>query len=251
MTRADELLVELGLAQSRSKARALIEENAVFCDGVLVDKPSRKIAETSKISVKENAQILKYVSRGGLKLEKLLDYCSISVDGLNALDAGASTGGFTDCLLQRNAKQVLCVDVGSMQLHEKLLGDKRVTNLEKTDIRTLTLQNTPNAPFDIIVGDLSFISLEKVLEVLWTLLKDKGRLLCLVKPQFEADKTLMRKNRGVLRDEAEREKCLHKIENFVHKNLVHSKIIGVCESPILGGDGNKEFLIAVLKDETL
>lgn len=247
MKRIDELLFEKGLAPSRAKARSLIEEGAVFCNAKLVDKPSRKFADDADIQIKENSQSLKYVSRGGLKLEKILDFCNLNVNGFSALDAGASTGGFSDCLLQRGVSSVLCVDIGSGQLHKSLLENPKVTNLEKFDVRDLTLGNAENSPFDIIVGDLSFISLEKVLETLWALLKKGGYLLCLVKPQFETDKALIRRSKGILRDEEKRLECLEKIKSFVETNLEKSKILAVCESPILGGDGNKEFLIAVEK----
>ncbi len=247
MKRIDEYLFEKGLAPSRAKARSLIEEGAVFCNGKVVDKPSRKFADDADIQIKENSASLKYVSRGGLKLEKILDFCELKVEGFSALDAGASTGGFSDCLLQRGVDSVLCVDIGSGQLHKTLLDNPKATNLEKFDVRDLTLENAPNSPFDIIVGDLSFISLEKVLDVLWGLLKVGGYLLVLVKPQFETDKALIRRSKGILRDEEKRLECLEKIKSFVLENLSGAEILAVCESPILGGDGNKEFLIGVKK----
>ncbi len=247
MMRADELITALGLAESRAKARALIEEKKVFCNGKLVDKPARKLCETDTIEVDSSAMTLRYVSRAGLKLEAFLDNYNVDLRGARVLDAGASTGGFTDCALSRGAAMSVCVDVGSGQLHQKLLSDPRVINMEKTDIRSISLSDFKNIPFDFICADLSFISLEKVIKKLLSLLKPDGMLVCLVKPQFETSPEIMRKNKGVLKDERLQHAALEKIENYIKAGCPDSRIVGTMPSPIRGGDGNMEYLIGIRK----
>ena len=160
MKRADELISDLGLASSRSKARALIEEGKVFCNGKPVDKPARKYPEDAKFSIDSDSMALRFVSRAGLKLEAYLDKFEIDLRGARILDAGASTGGFTDCALCRGAKIAFCVDIGCGQLHEKIKSDPRARNLERTDVRSLTPDFFDGDLFDFICADLSFISLE-------------------------------------------------------------------------------------------
>ncbi len=245
MKRADELIAELGIVESRAKARALIEEKKVFCAGKLVDKPSRKFPENAKFEIDNDALTLRFVSRAGLKLEGFLERFQIDLKGARILDAGASTGGFTDCALSRGAASAVCVDVGSNQLHPKIANDPRVINMEKTDVRSLSPQTFNGELFDFICADLSFISLEKVIPTLRELLKPEGLMVCLVKPQFESSPEVMRKNKGVLRDTELQKAALKKIENFTKENCPNIQIIGTMISPIRGGDGNAEYLIGI------
>lgn len=247
MMRADELLFSRGLVESRSKARALIEEGKVRCNGVAVDKPSRKCPDNAEISIDSDASVLRFVSRAGLKLEGCLDKFAIDLRGLSVLDAGASTGGFTDCALSRGAKSSCCVDVGFGQLHEKLRSDPRVRNLEKTDVRDLSPEFFDGELFDFVCADLSFISLEKVFSNLWSVLKKSGIIVCLVKPQFETSPSIMRRNKGVLRDAALRRAALDKIANYVSENFADAEFVGETESVVHGGDGNLEYLLVFKK----
>lgn len=247
MMRADELLFSRGLVESRSKARALIEEGKVRCNGVAVDKPSRKCPDNAEISIDSDASALRFVSRAGLKLEGCLDKFAIDLRGLSVLDAGASTGGFTDCALSREAKSSCCVDVGFGQLHEKLRSDPRVRNLEKTDVRDLSPEFFDGELFDFVCADLSFISLEKVFSNLWSVLKKSGTIVCLVKPQFETSPSIMRRNKGVLRDDALRRAALDKIANYVSENFADAEFVGETESVLHGGDGNLEYLLVFKK----
>lgn len=247
MMRADELLFSRGLVESRSKARALIEEGKVRCNGVAVDKPSRKCPDNAEISIDSDASALRFVSRAGLKLEGCLEKFGIDLTGLSVLDAGASTGGFTDCALSRGAKSSCCVDVGFGQLHEKLRGDPRVRNLEKTDVRDLSPEFFDGELFDFVCADLSFISLEKVFSNLWSVLKKSGTIVCLVKPQFETSPSIMRRNKGVLRDDAPRRAALDKIANYVSENFADAEFVGETESVVRGGDGNLEYLLVFKK----
>lgn len=247
MKRADELLADLGLVESRSKARAIIEEGKVFANGALIDKPSRKILETSKIEFLEGANSLKFVSRAGLKIESMLENLALDVTGFEIIDIGASTGGFTDCLLSRGAKSAVCVDVGCGQLHEKLRADCRVKNLEKTDARALNSEILEDKIFDLLCADLSFISLEKVLEPLVQFVKKGGYFILLVKPQFETPPALLRRTKGIIRDENLQNAALSKIKNFIAQSLPELEYICDAPSPIKGGDGNREFLLALRK----
>lgn len=247
MSRADELLFLRGLVESRTKARALIEEGKVFVDGKLIDKPSRKLPDDANISIADNCASTRFVSRAGLKLEAFLDAFNIDLTNAHILDAGASTGGFTDCALSRGATLAYCVDVGIGQLHKKLLDDLRVKNFEKTDIRDVSPAFLEHPPFDFICADLSFISLEKVFGILWNCLKINGEIVCLVKPQFETDPAIMRRNKGVIRDDSTRTQALDKIKNFISENFSTAKFIGEIQSPIKGGDGNIEYLIGYKK----
>ena len=257
--RADEYLVKNGIVESRSKARTLIESGGVFFEsGALVDKPSRKIPDGVSLVAKGACSELKYVSRAGIKLERALEEFFISLGGAVALDAGASTGGFTDCMLSWGAKRVFCVDVGTAQLHPKIAGDARVENLEKTDVRDISsdffIENYPSdfpssgedGIFDFIAGDLSFISLEKVLDGLFEMLKPGCKAVFLVKPQFEAGIDAVKKGRGVVRDKAQASAAADKICKYA-ASLRGSKVLGLIDSPILGGDGNKEFLLCLEK----
>ena len=247
MKRVDELLVISKLTESRSKARAIIEEGKVFVNGKIVDKPSRKFPEDTVFEIATGNSALRYVSRAGLKLEKFLEHFNVSMQDLHILDAGASTGGFTDCALQRGAESSTCVDIGSGQLHSKLLTDPRVKNYEKTDVRSLTPEFFDNKLFDFICADLSFISLEKVLPFLVPLLKPKCKMACLIKPQFETSANIMRKNKGVIRDDKIKLAAVEKIKTYVEHNFKDLEILGIIDSPIKGGDGNTEYLIGLMK----
>lgn len=247
MKRADELLAELKLVESRSKARALIEEGKVKVCGKIIDKPSRKIPADSDIEIIKDSNALKYVSRAGLKIEAFLDAFKIDPKGFDIIDIGASTGGFTDCLLQRGAKYAACVDVGTNQLHEKIKSDPRVKNLEKTDARSLSPEILEGKTFDVLCADLSFISLEKVIPAVWQFIKKSGIAIFLVKPQFETPPEFLRRTKGVIKDAEVQQKALEKIKVFLKDRYPESQYIGDIPSPIKGGDGNVEFVLGVRK----
>ena len=243
--RADELLVEAGLAESRTMAQKLILAGQVFEEsGILVDKPSRLFAAASKFRVKKRAR---YVSRGGEKLEGFFGAYGESLAGKRALDIGASTGGFSDFLLQHGVATVTCVDVGHGQLHYKLRSDPRVTCVEGANARQLSriLQNIE--PFDIAVIDLSFISLKKVLGEAWRLLVADGLLVALIKPQFEATKEEARKWKGVIGDGSIRNRVRAEIRDFIIVNLPNANVVAEVASQLSGADGNLEFFIAARK----
>jgi 23S rRNA (cytidine1920-2'-O)/16S rRNA (cytidine1409-2'-O)-methyltransferase len=237
--RLDQLLVDRGLAESRAKAQALVLAGKVHVgegDGARRDrKPGDQVDATTPLSVDAPEP---YVSRGGHKLAAALDAFAIDPAGLTALDVGASTGGFTDVLLQRGARHVYALDVGRGQLAESLRRDPRVSSLERTNARTLTATTFP-APVDLAVVDVSFISLDKVLGPIKTTLSSTGHIAALVKPQFEAGKG--RTEKGVVRDPAIHREVLERVTS-------HARAIGlgtrdVIASPILGPDGNREFLV--------
>jgi len=241
-TRADLLLVERGLAESREKAKVLILAGKVFysLDGKNfhpVLKTSQTLPPSAELKVEED---LPYVSRGGLKLEQALNFFEVDPSGLVCLDVGASTGGFTDCLLQRGAKRVYAVDVGKGLLHPKLREDPRVVVLEGINARYLTPSHFPEK-MDLITVDVSFISLKKVLPALKELLKDSGLIIALIKPQFELSPKEVKK--GIVRDPKLHLKVVNEIWVFA-KDLGFEPL-GIVESPILGAKGNKEFLICL------
>ena len=204
--RLDVLMFEKGLAESREKARALIMSGIVFVDGARVDKPGSQFAEGAAIEVR--GEQLRYVSRGGLKLEKALEVFPVSPQGKVCIDCGASTGGFTDCLLQNGAAKVYAVDVGYGQLAWKLRSDERVVCMERTNIRYVTPEDLPET-MDMAVIDVSFISLAIVLPAVKRLIKDGAQVVCLVKPQFEAGKDKVGK-KGVVREPEIHEEVLRK-----------------------------------------
>lgn len=243
-SRLDELLVAQGLANSRSQAKALILAGKVLLGTERLDKPGRSLPEDSQLTVETPPR---FVSRGGEKLEGFLDHFEISMDGLHLLDIGASTGGFTDCSLQRGAISATCVDVGRAQMHNKLIQDERVTNLEKTNARHLKSGDLPRDSYPRIVMDLSFISLTKVLPAVWQFLEVGGILIALVKPQFEAEKQEVDAGRGIIRDEAIHERVLEHIQSFALTQLPGAALIGTMDSPIKGTDGNREFLLGLTR----
>ncbi|MBI5844526.1 MAG: TlyA family RNA methyltransferase [Deltaproteobacteria bacterium] len=237
--RLDCLLVERGLAPSRQRAQSFIMAGLVLVDGSPGRKAGDMVAEDAAITVK--GCDMPYVSRGGLKLEAALDAFSVDPTGLFCLDIGASTGGFTDCLLSRGARAVLAVDVGYGQFAWKLRQDPRVTLLERTNIRNLTIDMMPG-PADIIVIDVSFISLTLVLPKAKELLSGGGRIIPLVKPQFEVGKGLVGK-KGVVRDPVLHAGVLDSIIKFAQNYGFNC--LGPVESPLLGPEGNKEFLLCL------
>lgn len=242
--RLDELLVSRGLAESRSQAKALIMSGRVLHGTERLDKPGKEHATDIELTVEQPPR---FVSRGGEKLTAALERFTIDVRGAHVLDVGASTGGFTDCVLQAGAADVVCVDVGRAQLHAKLRADTRVTNIEKLNARFLSPKDLPRAAFDVIVMDLSFISLTSVLAAVWALLQRGGTLVALVKPQFEAGKAEVDKGRGVIRDEKIQQAALDRVREFALAELAEADLIGTMDSPITGADGNREFLLALRK----
>lgn len=243
-TRLDTLLVEKELVSTRARARSLIMQGAVFVDGERIDKAGALVKKSSEITIKDSSS--KYVSRGGQKLEEALSKFSIDVSGSIALDVGASTGGFTDCLLQRGAIKVYAVDVGYGQLDWKLRNDERVVVIEKLNARYLKPEDI-GEKVDIAVIDVSFISLTMVIPPLRDILKPGGALVALIKPQFEVGKGQVGKG-GIVRDEVKHQEVIEKIRSFL--DGLGFNVTGVIPSPILGAQGNKEFLIAAALNQS-
>jgi 23S rRNA (cytidine1920-2'-O)/16S rRNA (cytidine1409-2'-O)-methyltransferase len=241
MLRLDQALVERGLCDSRERAKRAILAGQVRVNAQLAHKPSDTVAPGDEITL---AVAEKFVSRGGYKLEHALDFFHLEVTGLVAVDVGASTGGFTDCLLQRGAQKVFAVDVGKGQLAWKLRQDKRVVVMEKTNARYLKPGQLPQ-PLDLAVIDCSFISLRKILPPAIALLKTEGKIMALVKPQFEAGKAEADKGRGVIRDAAIHERILEELRQFVVEMNLDWR--GSTESPLEGPAGKKEFLVLIEK----
>jgi 23S rRNA (cytidine1920-2'-O)/16S rRNA (cytidine1409-2'-O)-methyltransferase len=247
MKRLDVALVERGLCESREKAKRAIMAGAVRVNEQPAQKASDSVKDSDSVTLVAGE---KYVSRGGLKLEHALSSFGVDVTGKRAVDLGASTGGFTDCLLQHGAEKVYAVDVGQGQLAWKLRHDKRVVVMEKTNARTVTAAAFP-APFtavDLAVIDCSFISLRKILPAAVALVKPLGKIVALVKPQFEAGKAEADKGAGVIRDAAVHERVLAELRQFVARLEGPSvKWVAETESPLLGPAGNKEFLVLLEK----
>ncbi len=242
--RLDKLLTDKGIVQSRERARALIMAGKVAVEGRIVDKPGTKVEADAEIQVRGGDQ--PYVSRGGLKLEGALAAFEIDPRGMVVMDVGASTGGFTDCVLQRGAIRVYAVDVGYGNLAWKLRQDRRVVNLERKNIRYLGREEIPEE-MDLILVDTSFISIEKFLPHLVGFLKDEGRIVGLIKPQFEVGKGEVGKG-GVVRDTTLHQKVIDRISEFSREHDL--SILGVVESPLLGPKGNREFFICLKKQDT-
>jgi 23S rRNA (cytidine1920-2'-O)/16S rRNA (cytidine1409-2'-O)-methyltransferase len=244
--RIDKLLVELGLADSRTKAQALVMSGVVLVGEMRVEKPSQEFSTDSKIRIKGKTAESKYVGRGGLKLEKALQDFHINVSEYVCLDIGASTGGFTDCLLQNGAKKVVAVDVGTNQLVWKLRNDSRVEVRENTNARYLKPEDF-DEKFDLIVMDVSFISVTKIFPALAPLLKNTGKIITLIKPQFEVGRGEVGKG-GIVRDAEKHERVIKEVNKSASENGL--KVYDVIDSPILGADGNKEFLALYEPGET-
>ncbi len=236
--RIDSFLYEKGFFESREKAKKALLDGRVSVNGKTIVKSSFDVSDIDAISVKESEKS-EYVGRGGIKLEYALDKFKIDVNGLRAIDIGASTGGFTDCLLQRGAKKVYAVDIGHGQLHKSLLCDERVVNLEGVNARTLSADIVENFPCDIAVSDLSFISQKLVVPCVRNVLKCGGILVILIKPQFEAGRENLNKN-GIVKSEKVRLRVVEDIVSFV-KNEGY-ECLGSTVSPIEGGSGNTEYL---------
>ena len=241
--RLDVLLVKRGLAESREKAKAIIMSGIVYVEDQKEDKAGTTFDENAKIEVRGST--LKYVSRGGLKLEKAMTHFGVTLDQKVCMDVGASTGGFTDCMLQNGAVKVFSVDVGHGQLAWKLRNDPRVVCMEKTNIRYVTPEDI-GEPVDFSSIDVSFISLTKILLPAWRLLKCGGQMVCLIKPQFEAGREKVGK-KGVVRDPAVHREVIAKVMDFAA--LLHFSVLGLTWSPIKGPEGNIEYLIFIQKEE--
>lgn len=240
MARLDQALVEQGLAESRARAQAMIAAGVVRVDGAVVRKASRAVSDGMKLAVDGDPN--PFVSRGGLKLAHGLAAFEVDPAGCVVLDLGASTGGFSDVVLQGGAARVFAVDVGHGQLHPRIAGDPRCVNLERQDVRRLTQGMVP--PPDLIVGDLAFISLAKALPTAMALAKRGARMVVLVKPQFELEPGRIGKG-GIVRDADAREEALAAVVRFV--TGAGWEVIGTVDSPVAGGDGNREYLLGARK----
>ena len=241
--RIDKLLYDRGLVESRQQAQALILEGAVLVNEQRIDKPGIKVDPSSSIRLKRLPRT--YVSRGGTKLETALDTFAPDIHGWICLDLGASTGGFTDCLLQRGACKVYAVDVGHNQLDWKLRSDRRVLAIEGLNARYLKFEDI-GEPVDLITLDLSFISLTLVLPTLRPFAKPNTKIICLIKPQFEVGKGQVEKG-GLVTNPKKHQQVIEKIKSAA-ENLGY-RVEGILDSPILGAEGNKEFFIALSVSE--
>lgn len=236
--RLDAELVRRELTTSRTEAQALIAANRVLVNGSVADKPARQVAPGDALVV--DGPPARFVGRGAEKLDHALEVFALDVRGRRGLDVGASTGGFTDCLLQRGADHVVALDVGHGQLHERLRADARVTNLERHNVRHADLDEI-GGPVDIIVGDLSFISLQLVIPTLTQLCQPGAPMVLLVKPQFEAGRQEVDRGRGIITDPA-----IHdRVRAEIGAALIAAScdVVGWTDSPITGADGNREFLV--------
>jgi 23S rRNA (cytidine1920-2'-O)/16S rRNA (cytidine1409-2'-O)-methyltransferase len=243
--RLDQALVDRAICESREKARRCIMAGKVRVNGQVARKPSDSVRPSDQLNLDEPE---KFVSRGGLKLDHALEIFKLDVTGQIALDVGASTGGFTDCLLQRGIARVYAIDVGHGQLAWKIRQDPRVVVMDKTNARTLAPAAFPQpfSPADLAVIDCSFISLRKILPPTVALLRPSGKIVALIKPQFEAGKAEADRGAGVIKDPAVHQRVLRELQEFVaaRDNL---RWVDVTESPLLGPAGNKEFLVLIEK----
>jgi len=240
--RLDKLLIEKGMVRSRERAQALIMEGKVTVDGRRIDKPGTKVEVEASLQLRGDD--LPYVSRGGIKLEAALRSFGVDPRGMMVMDVGASTGGFTDCVLQKGARKVYAVDVGYGQLAWRLQKDPRVVSLERRNIRYLKREEIPEE-VDLILIDTSFISIEKFLPHLLRFLRSEGQLIGLIKPQFEVGKGEVGK-RGVVRNPILHQNVIERISQFSRGQGL--TVLGVIESPLLGTQGNKEFFIHLKKE---
>lgn len=240
--RLDVILVKQGFAPSREKAKAILMTGSVFVNGQREDKAGTTFDE-STIQIEVRASALKYVSRGGLKLEKAMEKFPITLSGAVCMDIGASTGGFTDCMLQNGAAKVYAVDVGHGQLAWKLRNDERVVCMEKTNFRYVTSEEITEQ-IDFASVDVSFISLTKILIPARKLLRAQGHMVCLIKPQFEAGRDKVGK-KGVVREPQIHEEVIHKIVDYA--DMIGFEVKGLTYSPIKGPEGNIEYLIYIMK----
>lgn len=241
--RLDVLLVKRNLAESREKAKAYIMAGNVFVDGVREDKAGSSFEETVQIEVKGLA--MKYVSRGGFKLEKAVDQFGVNMEGKTCMDVGSSTGGFTDCMLQNGAVKVFAIDVGTNQLAWKLRTDERVVSMEKTNIRYVTPEDIGQL-VEFVSIDVAFISLSKVLGPVYELMAEKAEIVCLIKPQFEAGREKVGK-KGVVRDKKVHEEVIVAVTSFAA--ATGFELLRLDYSPIKGPEGNIEYLLYARKNE--
>jgi len=236
--RIDKILVDRGLAESRTKAQALVMSASVLVDEQLVNKPSEKFSAAANIRIKARTDVPDYVGRGALKLEAALNAFAVDVREFVCLDVGASTGGFTDCLLQRGARRVIALDVGHNQIDWKLRNDPRVEVREGVNARYISPGDFANT-FDLVTIDVSFISATRILPAVVQLLNESGRIITLIKPQFEVGKGEVGKG-GIVKDAAQRQRVVGEV-NAVAESL-GMNVRAIIESPIKGADGNVEFL---------
>ncbi len=236
--RIDKLLVDLGFAESFAKAQALVMSGVVLVDEKRIEKPSQEVVGSENIRIKGESPESKYVGRGGLKLEKALQEFHIQPSECVCLDIGASTGGFTDCLLQNGAKKVITIDVGTNQIAWKLRNDDRVEVRENTNARFLKSEDF-SEKFNLIVMDVSFISVTKIIPALIPLIKETGKIIVLIKPQFEVIKGEVGKG-GIVRETEKHERVVNEVNDFAEN--IGLKVLNVIDSPILGAEGNREFL---------
>jgi len=239
--RLDKILFDRGLVTSRTRGEELIKNGDVLVNGISIEKPGKKIPLDAKIILLNEE--LTWVSRGALKLIKAIEHFKIDCAGKTFLDVGASTGGFTEVLLSKEASKVFCVDVGHDQLHERIKASEKVVNIEKTHIRSLSQEQVPDL-VDGVVIDVSFISLEKVIPFIVPFLKNEGGLIVLIKPQFELDRKSLNKH-GIVRSSSSYPKVLENVQRVCEDS--NFAVEGIIDSPIVGGDGNKEFLIYAKK----
>ena len=242
--RLDLILVERGIFETREKAKREIMAGNIIVNEHAVTKAGTNFKDDEKLLIRVKDR-LKYVSRGGLKLEKAIEVWNLDFSDKTVLDKGDSTGGFTDCALQNGAKKVYSVDVGTNQLDWKLRNDSRVVSIENTHIKDLKPENLENEKADFTVIDVSFISLTKVIPYLRKFLKDKGKVIMLIKPQFEVGKKKIGKN-GIVMEEQYYDEAIKKIISFIKEN--DYELVGVEESPIKGSKGNKEFLAMIVSN---
>jgi 23S rRNA (cytidine1920-2'-O)/16S rRNA (cytidine1409-2'-O)-methyltransferase len=238
--RADELLVNSQLVESRSKAQACILAGQVTYKGEKILKSSQLLPLEATLTL-ENP--MPYVGRGGLKMENFLKETTWNLKGVHFLDLGASTGGFTDCLLQKGAASATCVDVGRGQLHYKLRIDERVTNIEKMNLKALEPHDLPFPHYSLVVMDLSFISLRQVLPQAWQFVENQGHLVSLVKPQFECEKKEADLGRGVIKDTQIHQRVLQSTKDLAEQKLLGSHLNIETTAKPQGGDGNTEFFL--------
>src|ERR1041384_4848733 len=243
MTRLDQALVERGLCESREKAKRAIMAGLLRINNQIAKKPSDAVKPEDELALDAGE---KYVSRGGAKLEHALRHFGLDLQGITAVDFGASTGGFTDCLLQAGAAKVFAIDVGQGQLAWKLRRDPRVVVMDKTNARELAPAKFPRpfSPVNLVVIDCSFISLRKILPAAVALLRAPGRIVALIKPQFEAGKAEADKGAGVITDPAVHERVINELRQFVERDL-GLNWRGITESPLKGPAGNREFLVLI------
>ena len=241
--RLDAWLVKQGLATDATHAKILIDQGLILVNGSIALTDNRMIANSDSVLLSTPAR---FVSRGGEKLEAALQAFGIELDGKRVLDVGASTGGFTDCVLQHGASEVTALDVGKSQLHDRLVRDLRVTVLDSTNARSMTIAMVGD--FDVIVADLSFISLSQVATALCEVLRPHGDMILLVKPQFEAEKSEVDKGAGVIRDAEIHQRTIAQVAQAF--NSQGMKQSGLIESPLRGADGNTEFLLHLRREST-